>query len=428
MDIYLIQPRSADPVRENMKGSVTLTLTLAYLAAPLIELGLKVKIVDLHATSLDANGVRRMLKEDSPSIVGITCMSDSYSNAIRIANMAKEEIPGCKVVMGGPHVTFTYEETLKDGNIDFVVRGEGDITFPDLVQYILNDREGSLEEIKGIAFRKNGGEVTTTGRYPFIQELDTLPWPARSLMEIQNYDIKGSIFTGRGCIGKCIFCSEKAMFGRQRQRDVNKVIDEIEYLVKDLKIDYIFFMDETFTSFPERTEKLCELMLKKGLRVNWGCESRVDVANRDLLKKMVNAGCNFIQFGGESGSNRILREIRKDITSEEIESAVKFSVETGIQPMCSFMIGHPEDTEETVNETIEFMKRLKKYGCELAGAVCTPFPGTYLFNHAQKLGIEILSSNWDDYRFNNPICNTKYLTAEEIRTLYFKMEEEIYYS
>lgn len=423
-DILLINPRVPGPDRERYQRGFMPPLMLGYLASPLLEKGFNVEIIDMMANEIGRTGLQEIFKMHSPCIVGITCTTESYSNCLRIAKLAKDNKPDSKVVVGGPHVTFTFEETLKNPYIDFVVRGEGDHTFLELVEFLMTEK-GSREEIKGIAFCE-AGKVVQTGLRPLMKDIDVLPWPARHLLDMSQYDTAGCLFSARGCPGKCIFCAERAMAGgRFRIRNVQNVVDEMEYLAKELMLDYLFFNDETLTALPARTEELCDLANRQGLRVQWGCESRVDVVDSHLLRKMADAGCTNIQFGGESGSNRVLRSIRKGITVDQIENAVKQSAEVGINSVCNFMIGHPEDTRESIHETIDFMKKLAKYDPVLALAICVPFPGTYIFNHAKEIGVDILSDDWDEFQFSNAVMNTKHLTASEIRSLYFDAETEL---
>ncbi len=212
--------------------------------------------------------------------------------------------------------------------------------------------------------------------------------------------------------------------GKYRLRSVESIMEEIDYLVANLGINFIAFTDDTLTGSPPRMKQICNQILNRGYSIKWNCESRVDVADRELLRLMSQSGCILIWFGFESSNEAILKSINKKITPDQIENAVKLCLEFGIQPGGNFIIGFPDDTKETIKDTFELAKKIKKLGAICNIVILTPFPGTYLYNHADELGITIHSNDWDDYTAYNPIISNHNLSLDEIRTIFFDIKME----
>ena len=427
MDVLLMQPRIAHArrIRSGLGGFIP-PMMLLYLAKPLIDKGFDVDILDLTVYHIDAERFKDYVETYRPSIAGITCTTMAFSNALRSAEYIKRVDPGIKVVMGGPHVTFKAKETLENDCIDFVVRGEGDTVFTGLVEHLLRGK-GSLQTIKGISYRDNGTIVENP--MTTIKDLDSLKYPQRDLRFLTRYSVPGALQSSRGCPFRCQFCSAAAMAGgKYRLRSPKSIMEEIDYLVLHVGVNYIAFLDDTLTGFPDLTEKICLHIIGKNYPLKWMCESRVDIVNRDLLKLMARAGCISIQFGFESGSPDVLESIKKNISLEEMENAVRLCVGTGINATGNFMIGFPNDTRKTIAETVSVAKKMKKLGAQVGIAVLTPFPGTYFYEHADELGITIHTKDWDEYDLENPIISTGNLDLEELRWIYYDSKLDLHYN
>lgn len=412
VDILLVQPPLPKPMYE-YSGSLIVTppLGLGYIASKLRQDGLSVETVDMAILDLDLGELKQKLQRMGPEIVGIASETLTSKNALKIADLVKEVNDESWTVLGGPHVTFKDTETLRNPNVDVIVRREGELTMSALAQRIRKEK-ADLEDIDGITYRKNGRIIRNPDR-PLIEDLDGLPPPARELFPLHLYKYPGTLITSRGCPSKCIFCSANAMCeGRYRIRSPANVVAEITDMINRFGFTKFFIADDTFTVFKERTEKICESLQK--LEIIWFCESRANTVNRQLLDCMARAGCKVIQYGVESGSEKILKSIRKGITLEQAARAVKWSVETGIMPVCSFMVPHPEDTVETIKETKKFMEKLKAMGALVVVSATTPFPGTYLYDHAQEIGVNIIAEDYDMYDMATPVITTKYLTLQQI--------------
>ena len=422
MDVLLVQPRR--PTARRLSGHDRAPpQALLYLARSLGLAGYSVDILDLGVYYIDARRFQQYVRATSPAVVGITCVTASVSNALRAASYVKAASPTARVVIGGPHVTFQAPQTLQNHCIDAVVLGEGDVSFPQLVGRFLGP-DRSLEGIQGIAYRENGRVVQTP--ISLVRDVDSLSYPRRDSLNLSRYVASGAVHTSRGCPFKCLFCAATAMGGgKYRIRSTEDVMEEIRYLVEGLGYRHLHFTDDTLTAIPKRMRAICEGLLRRGYGVPWICESRVDVARRDLLELMARAGCYEVFFGFESGSSEILESIRKRITPGQIEDAVRLCLAAGMRPRGCFMIGFPDDTRKTVRESVEMAKRLKRLGAACDILVLTPYPGTEVYERASELGITIHTDDWDEFDVYNPITSNRNLSRAELRTLYFDAKTEI---
>ncbi len=394
-------------------------LGLGYLASILLEKGFTVELNDLSIENPDKEGIASELQRRQPKILGVTTTTSTYKNALNVAAIAKEIDPNIVTVLGGPHVTFTDEETLRNRQVDVVVRHEGELTMLELCQRILNGGE-ELEQIAGITYHKDNAIVKNPDR-PLIENLDQIPFPARHLMRLDKYLSPGAIITSRGCPSKCIFCAAEAMSGgKYRVRSPANVVSEIEKMANDFNPRFFFIADDTFTVFRDRTREICKLLRSLAKKVEWVCESRANFIDKPILQEMAEAGCTAIQFGVESGSEKILKSIKKGINLDQVRRAVRWAVDAKILPVCSFMVPHPEDTWKTVKETKKFMLELKDMGAFIYVSMTTPFPGTHLYLHAKELGVTIVTEDMDKYDLTgeSPVMRTRNLSVEAIKAAY----------
>jgi radical SAM superfamily enzyme YgiQ (UPF0313 family) len=415
-DILLINstPMFAKVVEQTEKVDVTQSppLGILYLASVLERAGYTVAVEDMITSEYSISTL--VDAYESVPLVGISATTPAFNTACEIAKAFKMSSKAT-VVMGGPHVTFTAEETIKNEQVDIVVRGEGEETISELAAYVLLGK-GRLEDIKGLTYRNN--TIRSSPDRSVLENLDNLPFPARHLIDTGSYHLRGSIISGRGCPYKCQFCAAGPLSGyRYRVRSPENVIEEIEHCHTYFKFEEFFFADDSFTAFPERTTKICELIKELDFSPTWICESRVNTVTPDLLKVMADAGCKKIQYGIEAGNNEILKSINKQITVEAVEQAVDWALDAGIQAACNFIMGHPDDTKETVRQTIAFANKLRSKGnVKTVFAIATPFPGTELWKNAEELGIEILTKNWDMYEGGNAVINTRHLSVSDLRS------------
>jgi anaerobic magnesium-protoporphyrin IX monomethyl ester cyclase len=393
-------------------------LSLSYLASVLNREGIEVKILDFLVTQYHPKKLRRELEEYRPQLVGATCVTLNYPIARRMLKACKAFDPRIVTVIGGPHVTFALEETLLQSPwIDATVIGEGEKTLVELVRAVEEDKD--IHHVPGIAFA-DGGMVVKTPPQARIENLDQLPLPARELLPMARYRALGTpctVITSRGCPFSCIFCSGRRMFGpKVRFRSPGLVVDEIEKLQRDFGLAKINIVDDTFTLNHHHARAVCEEMLRRKLKIKWSAFARVDRISEDLAQLMNRAGCEWVLFGVESADEGILKTIRKGITPDEVQCAVKIAAEAGINVFNSFIFGLPGESRDTALKSLAFGDELyHKYGAKYGFHILSPLPGTEVYERAKDYGIRILSRNWARYNANEPITETATMSTEMVK-------------
>lgn len=419
IDVLLITPPTSKNYKKKMADKVSMPpLGQLYIASNLKKFNFTVELIDMSVSFYTKNEFVKKLKMLNPRIIGLSTFIESWDALKLLATIIKETLPNVVLIAGGSCATFLYENMLKDLNYDYVIFGEGEFTFLDICDSVIRSI-GDIKSIDGIAFIDSGGVVKTRCRSR-IANLDGLCFPDRSLINLENYAYPITISTSRGCPGKCIFCSSKSFWGEKIYfRSCENILEEIIEIEKKLKVNSFFIVDDTFTANQNRVVQFCNLLKTSGKSFVWGCESRADIVNEDLIKILYDSGCRKIQFGMESSSNDILKKIGKNVTIEQIENSVSLASNYGISVNVSFIIGHPFDTDKTITNTIKFALYLKdKYDANVIGSILTPYPGTDIYENANSYGIEILTSDFNRYTMNESIINTKYLTANDLRTYY----------
>ncbi|MBU2263021.1 MAG: B12-binding domain-containing radical SAM protein [Proteobacteria bacterium] len=398
-------------------------LGVTYVAAAFESAGAEVRIFDYIVSRYTPEKLRAQLDDFRPHCVGATSVTLNFPGAAEILKKAKRHRPSLLTVMGGPHVSFDAVRTLETyPEIDLIVAGEGERTIGELMRQGMDP--ASWEGIRGLAFRSDG-RVISTGPQPYIEDLDTLPLPARHLLPLSRYQALGypiSIITSRGCPYSCIFCLGRRMVGnRVRQRNASLVVDEIEQILS-YGIDRINVADDLFVSHRGKVREVCGEILRRGLRFTWSAFARVNTVDRETLALMREAGCDSVSFGVESGNPEMLRRIRKGITLDEVRRAVSLCREAGIIAHTSFVVGLPGETQDTLRETGEFAASLGSlYGYHFL----VPFPGTTVREEVDQYDLEILTDDWTRYDANSAIVRTKELSPEEIERFVARFESEI---
>jgi len=355
---------------------------LAMMGAVLEREGYQVAILDANALGLQPEDVASRVAD--ADVVGLTAITPTINTAIGIAHHLKQANPHLTVILGGPHATLLPEETLATApDIDIIVRGEGEGTFIKL----LRDwkQEQPLANTPAISYRQNG-KVTSTPAGTTIVDLDSLPFFAYHLLPRQKYKPHppygralpfAAIITSRGCPYNCSYCSKPVFGNRFRGQSPERVVEEIAYYKDRFGIKELAFYDDVFTLNKERAYAIADGIMKRGLKLLWTCETRVNLVDKELLRHIKQAGCYSIAYGIESGSQEILNTLDKDISLEQVEEAVHLSQEVNLQTIGYFMIGSPGESPETVSQTIQFAKKLKLDFAQFA--VTMPFPGTRLY-------------------------------------------------
>ena len=419
MKALLISPPTNSIVKAII-GTTGPPLGLAYLASVAREEGWEVKIVDALAEDLDFEDVKKIIGKYYPDVLGLSATTSMIPDAYKVASIAKAINPDMLVMIGGPHVTFTAEQTLEEcQSIDVVVRGEGEETFRELLQHL---REGrGFRDILGITYRENGGEIRSNPPRPLIRDLDKVPLPAYDLLPMMKYRIGkirfGTIMTSRGCPYNCVFCSSSLQFGKRwRSHSLDRVIEELRILVERYRVREIEFLDDTFTLNRKRAIEISNTIRKEKLDISWSASSRVNTFNREIGEAMRRAGAHTIYFGIESGSEKTLKFIGKGITLRQSIDAVRAAKGAGLRTLGSFIIGFPYEELDDMKATIRFSNRV---GVDLAQfTVATPYPGTRLWEIAVKDNL-LLTRDWGKFTTVDVVMRNLYLTAEQIQKLFF---------
>ena len=403
MKIVLIFPPNIYQTKQSMPP-----LGIAWLAAVLRENGFKdVVLIDSMANHYSNADILELLKKEGPDMVGISFGTQIRFSAFDLIRLIKESFPDAPVAVGGPHPTLTAQDTLENiPEIDFAVRGEGEISFLNLVKSIEAGKDYS--GIRGISFRDNGKVIHNPPEL-LIHDLDALPPPARDLLPIEKYDKTTilskkrtlNIMTSRGCPYWCVYCSTSEQWGhRIRHRSPKNVVDEIESIFKDYPfIEGIRFFDDVFTMDKKRVLEICDEIFRRKLNFVWECEARANTIDRELVAGMRRAGCEFIDLGIESGSDKILKNIKKGITVEQAIAAAKTIKEAGIGLKAFFMHGLPGETYEDIKKTV-FLSRYLYYNLSVEGTtqgISVIYPGTELETLAKESGTLPKDFSWSKY-------------------------------
>ncbi len=424
MKVVLINPPYLSlygPDRGAVKSHFS--LGLGYVAAYLIKNGINVSYLDPEAERLDVGAFKEKLKKIGPDVVGITSTTATFQSAKDIASAVKKSVDST-VVLGGPHASVLPEHTIeKDRNLfDFVVVGEGEVTMLQLCRAIENGEDPS--SIDGLCFFK-GGEVLRSGARKVVSNLDDIPMPGRDLVDMNLYlepnDFNSigkraaTMFTSRACPYACVFCASQAIWGREvRYHSPARVVEEIKLLNEKYGVEHILFKDDTFGIKRDRVVEICEGILGLNKKLWFSCLARVDSFDEEAFKLMKRAGFFHICFGVESGNAEILKNLKKKITKEQARSSLKIANKLGFKTLCTFMIGNPGDTRETVEETIQFANELSPVIALFY--ILVPYPGTEIFK--QRISdADFLKLEWEDFVISKGsfIADSENLTAEEMR-------------
>lgn len=411
MKILLISPPT-DSAIKRVVGTTGPPLSLAYLAS-MVRDEHDVEIIDSIAEELTFDDVKKRMKKFDADVVGITATTSMIPDAYKAAEIAKEVNENVKVVVGGPHVTFLPDKTMDEcKHIDFIVRGEGELTFKELIKAIEEDRD--FKGIKGLSYRN--GKVINNSSRELIKNVDEIPMPSYDLLPMNRYKADGVKFgttvTSRGCPFNCIFCSSSPQFGKRwRGHSSERVMEELSILRNEYSRKSIEFLDDTFTLAKSRAIEISNKIREERLGMSWVASSRVDTFSRDIAEAMYRAGAHTVYFGIESGTQKILNFIGKGITPEQSKISVKNAEEVGLHTFGSFIIGFPQESKADVKRTLKFSR---KVGVDFAQfTVATPYPGTRLWNVALKEKL-LTTMDWRKFTTLDPILKLKCFTKEQI--------------
>lgn len=388
------------------KYAIQEPLNLGFIASYLEKNGIEVIIID----ELAGQDVKKEIDKFRPDIVGITATTPLVVDAYRVAKISKEM--GILTVMGGVHASILPEEALK--HVDIVIKGEGEVAMLDIVRN--NIKSGIISR-------------------PYIKDIDEIPPPARHLMQMDFYlrtkdrlpdtylsfvpshTKTASILTSRGCPYACMFCHNSWRGTPCRYNSAERVVSEIEQLIKIYGIEALFFIEDNFFVNKPRVQKICHLLKEKKINIIWGANSRVDNIDLEILQMAKEVGCKQITFGFESGSQRILDILNKKTTVEQNRRAIELCNKAGIEPQGTVMVGNPTETIEDVRATQQFIREsnIKSVGVCLT----TPYPGTKLWDWCKERNLIPSSVNWSDFTYDKiaiPACDT--ISKQELEKIF----------
>lgn len=409
MKWLLVEPPALSAVR-NAIGAVGIPSS-AYLAPIVREEGEEVQIEDAPTMDHSLDDVKKKIRSLDPDYVGITAMTSTVPSAYNVAKATKEFDSDTKVIMGGIHPTFMPKRTLKECSaVDVVVRGEGEETIRELA------RGQDWANVKGITYRE-GDEIVENEERGLIEDLDDLPFPAYDLVPMNRYKVGGvkysTIMSSRGCPFNCIFCSSSRIFGREwRGKSPERVLEQLKLLAHDFDVHEVEFLDDTFTLNRVRAERICDLITGEGLNISWSCSSRVDTIDKSLAEKLKEAGCHTVYLGIESGVQKVLDTLKKGITIEQVENAVKAVRDAGMNTVGSFILGIPSETRKQMEKTVDFAKELDLTLAQFT--IFTPYPGTEAWGMAEEKNL-LLTRDWSKYSTLDPVIKHPEMKSEELK-------------
>lgn len=396
-------------------------LGLMYIASSLRRAGEDdVKIIDAFCENLTTEQLIARVEQERPDVFGINCSTHTFLDALETIRMVRERLPQTKTVMGGFHATFAAEKIVQEYPfVDFVLRGEAEFSFPALLGHVEKGTEPS--DVYGISYSMNGA---VRGRpVSLIEDLNALPMPARDLVDRVDYGYSHqgikltfgkftTLCTSRGCPFSCRFCSCAAFTQRKwRARSAENVVDELEAIYSD-GYESAVMVDDNFTHSRQRVQKICELIRKRRIRMQFYCEGRADNASLEMLRTMKRAGFNVIYFGVESASPNVLKYFGKTVRTDLARAAIANAKKAGMVACASFIFGAPVETDEDAQQTIDFIKQTRPHVVQVNALDC--LIGTPLWDEFIAKGVV----GPDDWKRNhriweyNPQGTTKERVAE----------------
>ena len=429
--IYFVYPPISKLERYSSEigsaGGEQIPLGIYYLASYVRQNNFEVKVTDAEALKLNAQQIIEKIKNFEPGFVGISSTTVAFHRAVETAKAIKSSFPEIKIILGGPHVTANPQHAMSFKEFDYGVLHEGEETLLELLRAI-NDKT-DINLVRGIIFRNNDSELILTSARGYIENLDSLPFPAYDLLDnISAYTPPPSnyktlpvinVITSRGCPNQCTFCDSN-IFGRKyRYRSAENIVAEIKYLREKYGVREIAFVDDSFLIDKKRIYNLFELLGKENISFDWTCMSRINNTDYDFLKFLKSKGCWHISFGIESGDDNILKIIKKNISLNQAEEVIGWCHKLKIKTKGFFIIGHPTETMETIDKTIKLACKLKLD--DVVATINTPIPGSQQYQEAEQYGT-LDKSNWAEFNYWRPVFVPRGLTKD----ILLKKHRELY--
>ena len=387
-DLLLISPCNTKLGRFKRFVPRSVPISVGIIAGFLRKYGFSAKIIDQELVDINTNSIDGFLRQcKKPHIVGISVMTANVASGYEIASAIKSVDKNATVIFGGIHATVMPDEILKDKNVDFIVKGEAEYTFLNLIQQIKGGQI-ELDSLENVGFRKNG-EIYFTKSSTKMVDVNDVPMFPYDMYDLSKYNL-GFILTSRGCPFDCIFCSQRVITKRRyRYISSERVIEELDYLINRLKQPNITFFDDYFTGNKERVFELCSMIQERGFhkKASFGVQTRGDSINRELMEAMRAANFNSLMFGVETASEDLMKLINKNETVQENVDAIKLAKEMGFTVEATFIYGFPT---ETFDDRFKAFSLSREIGIDRARFNnATPYPGTQMYEMVKnKIKIE----------------------------------------
>lgn len=372
-------------------------LGLLFIASVLETMQHEVQVFDIDPDVVDCIDE---INKFAPKIIGLSCYTNTYQKALQLNKKLRQQLPNALFVAGGVHATALPMETMTEMRPDYLIYAEGERAISQLVSHIENQaKDSALEKINGLYYWREG-KIHYNGPPDLIDDLDSIPFPARHLLNFDPYlvppgmirgFIKGrvtTIFTSRGCPYPCTYCASSNVQGKKvRRRSAENVVQELESLVSDYQINGFYICDDLVTEDHDWIIEFSEKLAIKKLNLVWACQSRVDTLDEEMLRAMKISGCVQIDFGVESGSDKTLKTMRKSTTVEAARTVFSMTKKIGVRSCATFIIGFPQESELDMEETFNLAKEIN--ADFTAFYFLTPYPGTPIYHTA-------VENNWLD--------------------------------
>ena len=411
---------------------ITPPLSDCYCASVLDDLGYKTTLIDTFTERYTLEKLTKDVKKTHPDFVIMDVMTTTSKLGLDLSKKLKDDLSIPIFFMGQHSSVLPQTFLFKNTPVDACIIGEPEETISELFKN--TEKNGDLSKIDGLAFfDEKKSKIVKTNPRKLIDNLDVLPFPKHSLymngkynfyfpMKVRKRMIMGFMISSRGCPFNCIFCSPtlRVSYGKKyRLRSAKNVVDEMEFLMSEFDVNAIYFQDDNFTFDIKRVERICNEIIKRNLKIAWSVQTRVDQLTRDLARKMKKAGCSSISLGAESGSERILKILKKGITLGQINKSFKILKEERILTNTAFLIGNPTETLREMQMTLDLALKLRPDSLQVS--IFTPYPGSELF---EKLNKNIPFEKFTHY--NDVTINLTNVSSEQIKRFHRRFYKKYY--
>lgn len=370
--------------------------------------GFEASAIDYNFAQIDYVVLEDTIRTRHIGYIGITAYTENLNMVFKFLRTVKKMFPEIVTIVGGPHATLKPEEVVKSRFVDYVTSRDGESTMLELLLHLeYGDELIHLSDIEGLYTKDMHNNAREN-----VTDLSLLPIINRENAEIDRYKSVVTLYSSKGCPGRCIYCAATTISGaRYRIRNVYSIFMECWLIYHQLgeSVDRLFFIDDTFTVHKKRTKEFCTLVTTHKLPLLWSCESRIDVIDHTTIDMFAKSRCYAVQFGVESGNQAVLDTIKKQINLDHLVDIVGYADRYDMEIYLGFMIGHYPDTAETMQDTINFIRRMLSINKHIRFSVSvnTPFPGTWQYEHADEIGLTIFDPDYSHYNLVTPVIETR---------------------